>query len=379
MGGGITPPDYPTLFFFEVGQWWDYAMLLLVVALLAGAAWLAQRNMWVVLALFVVVPIALTIFWWPHSTAGTASAGWFPIMKQYSALAGSLCLVALQVFPRLRHNRWYLIIPPAILAVNIAEAVVRDFQCYGIHGVDPAQGMVTWGGPWNIMNGVAGILNLLAISGWVGIFVSKGKERALIWGDLTIGWIIAYDLWNLAYVYNCLADRAWYSGMALLASCTIPALMKVGRGAWIQYRAYTLTLWSRLYSRSRTSCRTRCSPTAAPTIPGPCSSSRRPPWWRTRGCSPRTCARSSPNGVTRSRRRSTPTRPPTPRGSVTSRPMRTRSLSPRAWARRRRRQALHRRTVGKERQCYETILRSVLCRSENSDAHWTHSRAIKTR
>lgn len=32
--------------------------------------------------------------------------------------------------------------------------------------------------------------------------------------------------------------------MALLAACTIPALMKFGRGAWIQYRAYTLTLWS---------------------------------------------------------------------------------------------------------------------------------------
>ena len=103
--GAFTPPDYPTLFFFEVGQWWDYAMLLLVIALLAGAAWLAQRNMWVVLALFVVIPIALTIFWWPHSTAGTASAGWFPIVKQYSALAGSLCLVALQVFPKLRYNR----------------------------------------------------------------------------------------------------------------------------------------------------------------------------------------------------------------------------------------------------------------------------------
>ena len=191
MMGSITPPDYPTLFFFEVGQWWDYAMLLVVIALLAGAAWLAQRNMWVVIALFVAIPVALTIFWWPHSTAGTASAGWFPIVKQYSALAGSLCLVALQVFPRLRHNRWYLLIPPIILAVNIAEAVVRDFQCYGIHGVDPSQGMVTWGGPWNIMNGIAGILNLLAISGWVGIFVSTGKERALVWGDLTIGWIIA--------------------------------------------------------------------------------------------------------------------------------------------------------------------------------------------
>ncbi len=49
--------------------WWDYAMLLVVIALLAGAAWLAQRNMWVVLAP-VVVPVALTIFWRPHSTAG---------------------------------------------------------------------------------------------------------------------------------------------------------------------------------------------------------------------------------------------------------------------------------------------------------------------
>ena len=235
--GSITPPDYPTLFFFEAGEWWDYAMLLVVIAALAFTAWLAQRNMWVVLAVFVVIPVALTIFWWPHSTQGTASAGWFPIVKQYSALAGSLCLVALQVFPRLRHNRGYLLIPPVILSVNIAEAVVRDFQCYGIHGVDPSQGMVTWGGPWNIMNGIAGILNLLAISGWIGIFVSKGKERALVWGDLTIGWIIAYDLWNFAYVYNCLADRAWYSGVALLAACTIPALMKFGRGAWIQYRA----------------------------------------------------------------------------------------------------------------------------------------------
>ena len=212
--GSITPPDYPTLFFFEAGEWWDYAMLLVVIAALAFTAWLAQRNMWVVLAVFVVIPVTLTIFWWPHSTQGTASAGWFPIVKQYSALAGSLCLVALQVFPRLRHNRWYLLIPPVILSVNIAEAVVRDFQCYGIHGVDPSQGMVTWGGPWNIMNGIAGILNLLAISGWIGIFVSKGKERALVWGDLTIDWIIAYDLWNFAYVYNCLADRAWYSGVA---------------------------------------------------------------------------------------------------------------------------------------------------------------------
>lgn len=242
--GNIVPPDYPTFFFFERGEWWDYAMLVFVIAALAVTAWLAQRNKIVAIMVFIIIPVGLTIFWWPYSTAGTNSAGWFPIAKQYSALIGSLSLVALQCFGKLRRMRWYLCIPPMLLAVNIAEAVVRDFQCYFIHGVDPSQGMVTWGGPWNILNGIAGIANLLAIAGWMGIFVAKDKSRAIVWGDLTIWWIIAYDLWNFSYVYNCLADRAWYSGVALLLACTIPAFMKLGRGSWIQYRAYTLTFWS---------------------------------------------------------------------------------------------------------------------------------------
>lgn len=236
--------DYPTLFFFERGEWWDYAMLIVVVATLAFMAWLAQRNKWVTIAVFIVIPIALTIFWWPHSTQGTESAGWFAIVKQYSALIGSLSLVALQYFPKLRTKKWYLAIPPLILTVNIIEAVVRDFQCYSLNGTDPVSGMWTMGGPWNIMNGIAGILNILMISGWLGIYVSKNKDKAIIWVDLTLWWIIAYDLWNFAYCYNCLSDRAWYSGLALLLSCTIPAFLKFGHGSWIQYRAYTLTMWS---------------------------------------------------------------------------------------------------------------------------------------
>lgn len=35
--------------------------------------------------------------------------------------------------------------------------------------------------------------------------------------------IIAYDLWNFAYVDNCVGDHAFYAGAALLVSCTIPA------------------------------------------------------------------------------------------------------------------------------------------------------------
>ncbi|MDO5721125.1 MAG: DUF5692 family protein [Actinomycetaceae bacterium] len=238
-------PTYPTLFFFEVGEWADYLGLILVTAGLAFGAWLIKRYKWAVLVFFIAAPLLLTIFWWPYSTEGTTTAGWFPVVKHYSALLGSLSLVALQYFPKLRNKYWYLCLPPLLLAVNILEAVVRDFQCFFVYGPDPNQGgMLTLGGAWNIMNGVAGILNLLAISGWVGIYVLKGRSKAIIWGDLTIWWIIAYDLWNFAFVYNCISDHAWYSGLALLASCTIPVLFKRTRGSWIQYRAYTLTLWT---------------------------------------------------------------------------------------------------------------------------------------
>lgn len=236
-------PDYPTLLLFERGDAWPWVGLVLVVAGLIVLAEAAKRWRVVAGVLFLVIPVILTITWWPHSTAGTASAGWFPIVKVYSALAGSLALVGGQMFPKWRRSLIWQALLPLILAINIAEAVVRDFQCYSIHGVDPTQGMWTMGGPWNIMNGVAGILNLVAICGWMGIIVSRKKGEGIIWPDMTWLWIIAYDLWNFAYLYNCLADRAWYSGLALLLACTIPAAL-LGRGSWIQYRAYTLALWS---------------------------------------------------------------------------------------------------------------------------------------
>ena len=64
----------------------------------------------------------------------------------------------------------------------------------------------------------------------------------MIWLDMLWFWIIAYDLWNFAYVYNCVGDHSFYAGAALLISCTIPAFF-IKRGAWLQHRAHTLALW----------------------------------------------------------------------------------------------------------------------------------------
>lgn len=193
--------------------------------------------------LFVILPLILTIFVWPRtsgSDSGASTANWFQWAKTYSALAGCWIFMGLRFSEKIQKKKWYYTLPAAILAINIAEAVVREFQVAGMNGV--INGMTYIGGPWNYMNATAGILNLLTICGWYGIIISKNKQKDMIWPDMTWFWIIAYDLWNFAYLYNCVTDRALYGGLALLLSCTIPAFT-IKKGAWLQHRAQTLALW----------------------------------------------------------------------------------------------------------------------------------------
>ena len=56
-------------------------------------------------------------------------------------------------------------------------------------------------------------------------------------------WIIAYDLWNFAYDYNCVTDRAFYNA-ALLITCSIPAFT-IRKGAWAQHRVLRTMVKSR--------------------------------------------------------------------------------------------------------------------------------------
>ena len=64
----------------------------------------------------------------------------------------------------------------------------------------------------------------------------------MIWADQLWFWVIAYDLWNMAYCYNCLNVRSFYAGFLLLVASTT-ATFVCKRGAWLQHRAYTLALW----------------------------------------------------------------------------------------------------------------------------------------
>jgi hypothetical protein len=179
----------------------------------------------------------------------------------YSATAGSLGFWLIRhvekkdasgnVSWRLASNRIALCFLPLILAINILEAVARDFEVgmtYWMVNSGAIEGEVVGvlGGPWNVMNGIAGILNIITITGWMGIVIrrvtAKDQSKDMLWPDQLWFWIIAYDIWNFTYTYNCIPTHSWYAGLALLIAPTLCAFT-VGKGAWLQHRAQTLAIW----------------------------------------------------------------------------------------------------------------------------------------
>lgn len=231
------------MFLFEPQPWYNWGMLLLVFVLLIILNEISRRSQKGGFLLFVVLPLFLTIFVWPKTTYGTSVNDWFHYAKVYSSLAGCIGFWVIRNFTKVREQKIALMFPPLILAINILEAVVRDFQIGGLGLVNQVfEGMATTSGVWNYMNGVAGILNIITITGWFGICVSSKKSKDMLWPDMCWFWIVAYDIWNFAYTYNCLADHSWYCGIALLFAPTVTAFT-LSKGAWLQHRAHTLALW----------------------------------------------------------------------------------------------------------------------------------------
>lgn len=232
---------------YDIPSLTNWAIMISILLVLMAFNEFGRTTKWGGIVLFLVVPIFLTIFVWPQTAAPGNEYGtgtWFNWVKTYSALAGCLGFMAIRYIPGATKKNWVLRFPVVILALNIFEACIRDFQVYSFAAWNGATFDNLWlmSGPWNIMNGIAGLLNILTICGWAGIVISKDKSKDMIWADMIWPWIIAYDLWNFAYTYNCISDHSFYAGFILLLSCTIPAFF-IKKGAWLQHRASTLSLW----------------------------------------------------------------------------------------------------------------------------------------
>jgi hypothetical protein len=233
----------------------------IILAILLTHNELARRYKWVGLASFTLLPIILTIIWLTVLKEETYT-DWFHLAKVYSATIGALGFWFIRhyenkdkktgkVLWRLADKKWALAFPPLILGINILEAVARDIEVgttYWMVNSGAIEGEVTgvMGGIWNYMNGAAGILNIIAMTGWFGICIrkvtSKDKSKDMLWPDMIWFWIVAYDLWNFAYTYNCIPSHSWYAGIPMLIAPTVCAFT-LGKGAWLQHRATTLAMW----------------------------------------------------------------------------------------------------------------------------------------
>ncbi|PKK95527.1 MAG: hypothetical protein CVV60_00860 [Tenericutes bacterium HGW-Tenericutes-5] len=203
---------------------------------------LTRRSKVLSVVTYILIPILFTIFIWGKTDNENTSGNWFAWVKTYSALAGVVGFMAIRYFDKLQKKKWILLFPGLILSINILEAVFRDFEVFSKANV-VENGLTLIGGPWNIINGIAGILSIITITGWFGIKVAKTKSRDMIWADQQWFWVIAYGVWNLSYVYNCIPERAFYAGVALIFSSTLLSFFST-KGAWLQHRAQTLALWA---------------------------------------------------------------------------------------------------------------------------------------
>ena len=221
----------------------------------------ARRSKAGGIIMFAVVPAIVTVYclaliigvaqgqqWAIENPTTVYQNSWFHYAKMYAALAGCIGFMVIKYhWGALGRARWFRAWPFVIVAINILIAVGSDFEsAYHFFALGEttwvtSEGATQLAGWNNVFNGIAGIINIFCMTGWWSVYSSK-DESDMLWPDMTWVYIIAYDIWNFCYTYNCLPHHAWYCGLALLLAPT-GAAFAWNKGGWIQNRAFTLAIW----------------------------------------------------------------------------------------------------------------------------------------
>ena len=201
-----------------------------------------------VYCLALIIGVALGQQWAIENPTTVYQNSWFHYAKMYAALAGCIGFMVIKYhWGALGRARWFRAWPFVIVAINILIAVGSDFEsAYHFFALGEttwvtSEGATQLAGWNNVFNGIAGIINIFCMTGWWSVYSSK-DESDMLWPDMTWVYIIAYDIWNFCYTYNCLPHHAWYCGLALLLAPTVAAFAW-NKGGWIQNRAFTLAIW----------------------------------------------------------------------------------------------------------------------------------------
>ena len=231
-------------FFYEGLNVQSFLALVAFIAAFLFLNEISRRSIKVSMLMYVLLPVLLAIGIFFGPLGSPTGKTWFGWVKVVSALIGVYGFLLIR-FTKLGTKKFAAVFPAAILSINIAEAVFRELQIFVTYKtltVD-AGGIVVQGGPWNILNAIAGVFTIITLTGFVGIRVSKDKSRDMIWPDMTWPYVIGYTLWNYTYVYNGISNRSLYAGFGILTAAVIAEYF-FKRGAWLQHRAQILALYT---------------------------------------------------------------------------------------------------------------------------------------
>ncbi|WP_026509292.1 DUF5692 family protein [Butyrivibrio sp. LC3010] len=214
------------------------------------------------MVVFVIIPTILTVYFIAAHMGAFGGAsnptvafmdGWFHYFKLYAADIGCVGFMMIKYKWGIGKEKWFAWFPWFIVAANIMIANVSDMEsaiaAFKISGdLSGAwwasnEGVFIYGGWWNVVNAIAGMINIFCMTGCIHLYTSNDRNQSdMLWPDMTVWFILAYDVWNFEYTYLNLPTHSWYCGVALLLAPTF-ANAFWNKGAWIQNRANTLAIW----------------------------------------------------------------------------------------------------------------------------------------
>ena len=176
---------------------WGAMILVLVGLILLNEV--ARRTKLGGLIIFGAVPVVLTIYfiviaacaaagqtWAVENQTHVYMNGWFHYMKLYASLAGCIGFMMIKYGWGIGKTHWFKAYPFVIVAINILIAVASDFES-AINGWYKwwlsSEDVWLYGGWHNVMNGIAGLINIFCMTGWWAVYSSKDKKD-MIWPDM---------------------------------------------------------------------------------------------------------------------------------------------------------------------------------------------------
>jgi len=204
-------------------RWLSWLNIAFIFVMMLVGAEITSRYKWAPYFFFLVLPILLIPLFM------TSDMGWFRYAKLIAILAGSMFITITRFNLKGKWIKYGVFLVVFGLAFNILEAVTQD-----------------WSQPHlpNKLNALAGVLNILTIYLWTTIRIDDKKPHNFLWPGMTIAWIIAYDLWNVCFVYLNFPNTVHYTALAVIPVPTIIAIfIASGKYTWIQARPYSLSFY----------------------------------------------------------------------------------------------------------------------------------------